>query len=45
MRVWLLLALLLDVLAVPAQVYVSAALGVGDARARTGSGGVPVSSA
>jgi Na+-driven multidrug efflux pump len=30
MRVWLLLALLLDALAVPAQVYVSAALGAGD---------------
>ena len=30
MRVWLLLALLLDALAVPAQVYVSAALGGGD---------------
>jgi putative MATE family efflux protein len=33
MRVWLLLALLLDALAVPAQVYVSAALGVGDTAA------------
>jgi putative MATE family efflux protein len=31
MRVWLLLALLLDALAVPAQVYVSSALGAGDA--------------
>jgi Na+-driven multidrug efflux pump len=30
MRVWLLLALLLDALAVPAQVYVSSALGAGD---------------
>ena len=31
MRVWLLLALLLDALAVPAQVYVSSCLGAGDA--------------
>jgi len=31
MRVWYLLALLLDALAVPAQVYVSASLGAGDA--------------
>jgi len=31
MRVWLLLALLLDALAVPTQVYVSSALGAGDA--------------
>src|SRR5205814_10016069 len=30
MRVWLLLALLLDALAVPAQVYVSSPLGAGD---------------
>jgi putative MATE family efflux protein len=30
MRIWLLLALLLDALAVPAQVYVSSALGAGD---------------
>jgi putative MATE family efflux protein len=30
MRVWLLLALLLDALAVPAQVYVSSSLGAGD---------------
>ncbi|HEX6528085.1 MAG TPA: MATE family efflux transporter [Streptosporangiaceae bacterium] len=33
MRVWYLLAILLDALAVPAQVYVSSALGAGDAAA------------
>jgi putative MATE family efflux protein len=35
MRVWYLLSILLDALAVPAQVYVSAALGTGDRHAAT----------
>ena len=41
MRVWYLLALLLDALAVPAQVYVSHAWAPVIPRARTWSGGAP----
>ncbi len=40
MRVWLLLALLLDALSVPAQVYVSSSLGAGDVDGAQRSGGV-----